>query len=102
MTQTWYSSNNAHTPYSFSNGRFNQKITVRFKRGRTKGFRQNIRMLLFRSHDLKANFLGTKSLSDETETHIYVLAPRRTKKVPSKPPDYLQKLGHTIRLALDE
>ena len=38
-------------------------------------------------------------------THIYVVAPRRTKRVLSQcygPLIILQKLGHTIRLALDK
>ena len=29
-----------------------QKITVRFNRGRSKGFRENTRVLLFRSYDV--------------------------------------------------
>ena len=37
-----------------------QKLTVIFKRGRSKGFRQNIGVLLFRSYELNVNLLGTK------------------------------------------
>ena len=57
------------------------KPTVKFKRGRTKGFRQNIRMLLFRSYKLNVNLLCTNWLSTEMETHVIVFAPSRTKRI---------------------
>ena len=37
-----------------------QKLSFRFKRGLSKGFRQNIRVQLFRSYEYYVNLLGTK------------------------------------------
>ena len=57
---------------------------VRFKRGRSQEFRQNIRVLVFRNYKLNVNLLRTEETSNEMETHVNVFAPSRTKRFSAK------------------
>ena len=70
-----------------------------FKRVRSKGSRQIIRVLLFRSFKLNIDNFRTKY---EMEQYVDVLAPSRSKRVQptSWPPGYPQQSGSTIRGAL--
>lgn len=66
------------------NGRLNNNLTkVRFERRRSKGFRQNNRVLLTLTY-MNVDLPRTKSISNTLEAHMNGHASRRAKRVLSQ------------------
>ena len=56
---------------------------LRLERGRSKGFRQNIRVLLIRSYKPNVSLPRTNSLSHKRDVHVNVHASTKAESVVS-------------------